>query len=712
MTLIRPVMAGTLFVLASASAFAQTLTIISGNGQLTCPNCTTNPSAGFNPLVVELRDPGGNPIPNETVTWQVTTPATSTFIQAQGLVNGATSTTTTTDASGRSQVSFQQGSPLGVVGITPYVQSQVIASARGLTVNFFETTSVADLATGVSQVSSPQLVSPLPGATLTGRTGEQSETPVQISVQSLTLGGVPGVEIRLVPTDENNPTTARCAPQAGAAPGTALTDITGVATCNVIFGGRPGSGSFVVRIGGNFAETAPIQFNVTLGLPQVIRISSGNGQSGNAGSNLFSPLTALVEDSGGNVLANVPVTWTVLSGGVTLFNSSSASDANGRVSTNVRLGATPGLAQIRVSAVANPNATATFSATTLLSVTGLQILSGNNQSAPANTAFAQQLVVQVSDQGQPLANIPVTFAVTSGSATLTTPTATSDAQGRAATGVTAGPTLGNVVVTASIGSLSQTFNLTVRQPGPSLQTSSFLNPIGSQRGDAALSPCGIGQIVAPGIAPGIQGTVLPTNLVGPLPVQLAGVSIQFGNSFAPIYHVAGVSGQELVTFQVPCDVQPGDVSVTVRVGQGSATITVPVRALSPGIFETLMSDGLRRAVLLRPDGTFVSIENPARRNEIIRMYVTGIGQGTPALGTNQLGIPNVESRAVNPVVVGVNNVGVRVESTTLARNLLGVWEVAFEIPSDTPAGANIPLAVAVQQGDQLVFGNGSAIPIQ
>ena len=36
-------------------------------------------------------------------------------------------------------------------------------------------------------------------------------------------------------------------------------------------------------------------------------------------------------------------------------------------------------------------------------------------------------------------------------------------------------------------------------------------------------------------------------------------------------------------------------------------------AASPGIFETVMSDGVRRAVVIRPDGSFVSPQNPARR---------------------------------------------------------------------------------------------------
>ena len=67
------------------------------------------------------------------------------------------------------------------------------------------------------------------------------------------------------------------------------------------------------------------------------------------------------------------------------------------------------------------------------------------------------------------------------------------------------------------------------------------------------------------------------------------------------------------------------VPITVNVGGGTATVNMPVQAATPGIFETVMTDGTRRAVAIRPDGSFVSLQNPARRGEIIRVFVTGMG---------------------------------------------------------------------------------------
>jgi uncharacterized protein (TIGR03437 family) len=480
-----------------------------------------------------------------------------------------------------------------------------------------------------------------------------------------------------------------------------------------VFGGVLGTTQFRAALGGSFAVFGPWSTEITAGPPCAIRVISGNNQSGNAGQNLPSPLVAQVDDCGGNPLTGIPVVWSVTQGAATLFNTRTAS-TNGLVSTNVTLGSAPGATTIQV-AVAPGTTTATgqplsvnFTATTNITISALQKAAGDNQDAAQNTAFAQPLVVQVNTPaGQPASGITVQWAVTSGSVTLGAATSATNAQGQASNTVQAGPTTGPAVVTASVAGFSVAFNLTVRLPGPANVT--FVNGAGLQPG---ISPCGIATIRGTGLAPGIQGAVVP-GYFGPLPIQLANVTVQFGNSFAPIYNVANSGGQESVTVQVPCEVQPGAVPVTIRVGGGSAQFTAQVQAVAPGLFETVMSDGRRRAVLVKPDGSFVSLENPARRGEVIRMYVTGIGPATPAVGTNSPGIPDTESMIADlgSIIVGVANNGVRVVSAKYARDLIGVYEVAFVVPNDAPAGSQ-NLAIAVIQGGSAVFGNGSAIPIQ
>jgi uncharacterized protein (TIGR03437 family) len=212
----------------------------------------------------------------------------------------------------------------------------------------------------------------------------------------------------------------------------------------------------------------------------------------------------------------------------------------------------------------------------------------------------------------------------------------------------------------------------------------------------------------------VQGIVVPGAIIGPLPYTLANVKVSFNNSQAPIYNVANVNGQQQVTVQVPCDVIPGNsVSVVVSVAGGNGTISIPVLPASPGVFLTVMSDGQQRAVAVRPDGSFVSIENPARRGEIIRAYTTGLGPVNPAIGTNSIPVPGTDSTVLGQVIVGVNNAGARLISARLAPNLIGVYEVAFEVPTDAPAGNNVVFSVGVNLSTdtQTRFSAGTTLPI-
>jgi uncharacterized protein (TIGR03437 family) len=409
------------------------------------------------------------------------------------------------------------------------------------------------------------------------------------------------------------------------------------------------------------------------------------------------------------------VVWTVTPAGAATFNPATSSTNSQGLASTVATLAQSAVGAVTIKAAltgSSSNISTTFTLTANVQLTGLQKVSGDTQTAPAGQAFGSPLVVQVNgSNGQPVANFPVSFSV-AGPATLSGSSATTNSAGRAQITVTAGATAGAVTVTASAGAFNQSFGLTVIPPGPSLTTSSFLNGADFQQG--AISPCSVATIVAPGIASTVQGVVVPGNIVGPLPYTLASVKVSFANSPSPIYNVANVNGRQQVTVQVPCDVTPGNsVSVTVNVSGGNGTISIPVLPAAPGVFQTTMSDGVNRVVAVRPDGSFVSVENPARRGEIIRAYVTGLGPVSPPVATNSQSIPGTDANVVGQVIVGVANAGTRLVSAKVATNLIGVYEVAFQVPSDSPAGPDVVFSVGINvSGDtQTRFSAGSKIPI-
>jgi uncharacterized protein (TIGR03437 family) len=700
---------------------AQTISIVSGNGQLICPDCTGGPHV-YAPLVVQVNDSSGQPMANTTVTWTAT---------QQG-VNPVTGTSVT-NTSGQATYTFV---PEAFFFDSNFLPATVVAAALNISVQFVETTTEPVLS-GPGEGSVPVVVTLVPATStpvLTGMAGQTATTAITVSVVG-SFVPLSGVQVSLQPWVASGssgapgalpwPSTApsvTCATQAGQEAGTVLTDSSGTATCTPVFGDALGSGSYTLVVGGSFVNFGSTGFTVDPGAPAVIKLVSGNNQSVNSGSEAISALEAEITDLGGNPSNDAAVTWTVTSGTATLINPSATSNSLGQVSAYVK--PTAGPVQVKVALTSNSAVNFVFTVNVNTVVTALQTVSGNNQQAKEGAAFADPLIVQVNDNTTPVSGATVNFVVTSGPATLSAASATTNATGQAQVTVTAGSTSGPVVITASVTSTSsipaQTFDLTVIPPGPVITSVVNAASFTSQ----FVSPCSLATIYGSGLAAGIQGVV--SAFVAPQTL-VQGIGVTFGGVAAPILSVADVNGQESVSVQVPCEVPsssavpPATVPMVVTAdGAASAPFNVTVLPVSPGIFQFTDTDAQVRAVLVRQDGTFINLANPARPGDTLRMYVTGLGQTTPALFTNEFD-PLVELNGSwlpqalpvnNVVVVGVENGGVLVLSAQYAYGMVGVYEVDFQVPQNAAANNSAPFAVVVYQGSNVVFGNGSLIPIQ
>ncbi len=719
-------------------ASAQNITIVSGNGQLVKPN------QFFSPMQVQVTDTNGIPIGSAVVTWSITVGGYNAV-----LLSGAT---TTTDGNG---MAYNTYSDFGYLPSGSYIQSTVTASTTNAAVAFALTQSLTNpnpLAGGGAAVSvtpypaSGLLVNLLAGQYLQGQAGTTSNTPIQVFVSDLSGAGVPNVSVQLV--NYQNPSTGpvvNCAAASGGEANTVFTSAasvgtTGLATCYPVFGGLPGTGRFYVLVGAGGVmpadPTAPSYSNwttnsmnltVTPAQPGLIKVIQGNLQSAAPGQALAYPLQVEVDTASGSPVASQQVNWTVSPAGtVNLSSTSTSTDVSGRTAITASfLGNASGTIQITATCAACPVGarSVTFSAIAvpIVTLSGLQIVSGNNQTAIENATFGLPLVVQVNtSNGQAGTYVGVQFSVT-GPASLSSSTVNTDSNGRAQVSVQAGATAGSVTVTAAVASFTQTFTLTVSPPAPPAPTvtaSNFYNGADFQVG--SISPCSIATIIAPGLAPGIQGIVTPGSLFGPLPYVLASDSVSFNGTSAPIFNVANVSGQQQITVQVPCEVvAASSVAVTVTVNSVSTTVSVPVLAASPGIFETTMSDGVLRAVAVRPDGSWVSLANPARRGEIVRAYATGLGVTSPTVGTNATAIPDTDAIVQGALIMGVTNTagqgeGVRVFNARVAPDLIGVFEIPFLMPSDAATGNNVSFSIGVIPAGSStpIYSATAKIPIQ
>ena len=178
--------------------------------------------------------------------------------------------------------------------------------------------------------------------------------------------------------------------------------------------------------------------------------------------------------------AGTPYTFSYILGGKPAPTTTIASGtlpAGLSLSTDGKLTGTPTTAGTSTFTVKATNSVGTQTTTSAsITVTAgspatVVITGGNTQSAAASATFASPLAVSVSDAyGNPIPNARVTFAVASGSATLTgTNPATTTAAGTASVGLKAGTTAGPVTVTATVGSgttaVATTFMETVTASG-------------------------------------------------------------------------------------------------------------------------------------------------------------------------------------------------------------------------------------------------------
>lgn len=709
-------------LLGEPIGLAQTLSVVSGNGQLVC-NCT-NTVANFLPMVVQATDAANHPVAGSIVYW--------TLVSGAGSVTNY-STTTASDGTTSNTFSTFFGS-----GTTLPILSQVTASNGSGSVTFNLTQVFAAVGPG-QVVADSSFLPAASGTPVTAISGQQGysfngQTGQTFKVGVLTQSGtpLPGVSVR-IGNYQSSPSVS-CVTGAGADPGSVLTDATGYATCTPIFGGT-GNGNFIVLIGGvpdpanpgtqignllgyylNVPPTLTMQVNAAT--PASVTVVSGNNQTATAGHALGAALVAAINAQGGGTVPGQSVTWTVSPAAAgTLANPTTTSDINGQASNTLTLStAASGSVTVTAALTGTPTLKATFTVTAVPLVTlgGLTKISGDAQSAIVGAQFANPLVVQVnSSTGAPVPGIVVSFSATGG-AVLSTTSATTGSNGQAQVTVTAPSTAGSLTVTATASGFSQIFNLTAAPPGPTFTSNSFVNAADLQSGK--LSPCSLATWMVSGTPATSLGTG-NTFALGGLSSALSGYSITVGGTAAPILSVSGAANQQQVTFQVPCTAAAGSTSFAVTTpGGGSGSTNITLLAASPGVFQTgtaASGSPFPLGIFVRPDGSYVTASNPARKGDTIVAYVTGLGPASPAVSTNALPLPTAQSMAVNTLIIGVANAGVPLISAQLSPDLVGVYLVSFQVPTNAPSG-NQPFSVGVipAGAQNPVYSNGAALPIQ
>lgn len=202
-----------------------------------------------------------------------------------------------------------------------------------------------------------------------------------------------------------------------------------------------------------------------------------------------------------------------------------------------------------------------------------------------------------------------------------------------------------------------------------------------------------------------DGTVVLSSALdgdGKVVTTLGGSSATVNGIPAPMFY--STNGQ--IGIQIPYETAgliSANIVVTVD-GQTSIPRTFNIEPAAPGIF-TANQQGTGIAAVLHQDGvTPVTAQSPAHPNEIVIIYVTGLGVLTPPLATGALSGGNL---AVAAPTVTVDGVAAALDYAGGAPGFAGLNQINLHIPGSTRTAANIPLMVSVG-GKQ---SNAATIPV-
>lgn len=305
----------------------------------------------------------------------------------------------------------------------------------------------------------------------------------------------------------------------------------------------------------------------------------------------------------------------------------------------------------------------------------LELVSGDKQSRLATAPLERPLIVRLLAQGAivyPFA--PISFTVSQGEATVSSPIASTGADGLANIKVTLGPNAGPVVITASAPGLAPVnFALTARP----------VATIASVGGAAGYNP-----VAAPGSLMVISGANFdPTT-----------ACVYVNDAKVPTIEITG----KVIVAQVPA--VAGDTALIAVSGDCGTTgevrsvaASLPLAVAAPEFF--YWKDRTVRAMVadtedaIGPVGLVAGrVFRPARAGDVIAISGTGFGPTDPALDA---GVAATSSGAlVLPVQVTLGESVLEVVSASPVVGKLGMYEVRVRIP-DGISGGDLPIVLKV-----------------
>lgn len=465
--------------------------------------------------------------------------------------------------------------------------------------------------------------------------GNPSSIPIQLALKSASGTPLAGVSATLV----SGPDVKAFCDEA-----ILITATDGTMACHLAVSGLAGTGSIEFLVG-SVAVSPSISYNVAPAAVGLIRLLSGNLQTGRSGYLLPVPLTVQLLDAYGNPVISAPVAWQT--GTTTLVDANPTTDESGIASATVQIGSQPGPQSVTLGA-SGLSAQFDLTDTSLGQITAV---SGNAQVANPGEQFGRPLIVRVANSaGLPVPGRPVKFSVVSGTATLEKPVVPTGLDGMASVRIKAGHLAGPISVEADAGTDRADFVLSALPPAAESITVSDWN--------GQSSPLVPGALMTVAFISAERTDYRSFSCPGPpYPTSVQGLSVSFNDTAAPILQLSSSGASTELLVQIPWELSGAETArLLLSTGRAATAISgLPVEVSRPVIRPTLISS-----------------------SRVVTLPVTGFRQFAPLANTNSGGIAG---QTVS-TVLSLSSDGISLPILNIAADplLVGAADVTVAIP--------------------------------
>ena len=218
----------------------------------------------------------------------------------------------------------------------------------------------------------------------------------------------------------------------------------------------------------------------------------------------------------------------------------------------------------------------------------------------------------------------------------------------------------------------------------------------------------------PAFAPGSLISIFGRNLAnsatseGPAPTLLGGTCVTMGNTTLPLTMTS--TGQ--INAQIPTETAVGRYTLLIR-SLDRKTVSLPqaiqVAKYAPAIFT---NPETKEAMVFRQDGRPVNRSNPAKRDEPIIMFATGLGVTKPRVAGGAAA-PSDTLAESDPVEVFFGDVrysqaAIIVDWAGLTPGFIGLYQINLRVPGNHLRGDELPVTLRIGGVDSQK--SGPAVP--